>query len=540
MINQVGGNNSVRAFRDFSQPKNGYIIVPEQKKEDEQAPTQISDKIRSKIKGKAIGVSAVVVGFLTLGLMKGVMPKSFTKLLDKWKIALEKKVSLDKNTKNIYNHILDKLNKFRERIESVNNFTTLKDVGLQRLMYGKKGQRTFTRKIHEGITKIFDRISRNTVNSSYANTQKKFATLNEYLSSLNERIARESSDPEAKKLIDSIRTRMVNVNKIFEHGFGLNARNNRLQQMNEAYEGLFDYFWNSSLKDIKNFKSKNMWSSYIAEDYLQADKKELVKSTRFLRKAISNNIDDDYFTSIETINNIRKFINPNDIDTIKTIQDLRKSLLKYKKLSGGNAVADRVTQKQDILAKLKQLSTSINSEKYSSETVKEISEQINDIQSVISSSSKGELQEILSLYKKILPEKEYKQLKTKITKTIKSLDESIDTETNRYFDKARDLKLGAGPTDVMSILGTAGTVAWLVGKSKDKDEVISAALKYGIPAVGAIATSLFCTARLISGGKALIFGLASGWVINKIGELTDDMRKQYSLQASIHRKKPTV
>lgn len=540
MINQVGDNNSVRAFRDFSQPKNGYIIVPEQKKDDEQAPTQISDKIRSKIKGKAIGVSAVIVGFLTLGLMKGVMPKSFTKLLDKWKITLEKKVSLDKNTKNIYNHILDKLNKFRERIECVNNFTTLKDVGLQRLMYGKNGQRTFTRKIHEGITKIFDKISRNTVNSSYANTQKKFATLNEYMNALNDRIVRESSDHEAKKLVDSIKTKMVNVNKKFEYGFGLNARNNRLQQMNKAYEGLFDYFWNSSLKDIKNFKSKNMWSSYIAEDYLHADKKELVKSTRLLRKAISNNIDDDYFTSIETINSIRKFVNPNDIDTIKTIQDLRKSLLKYKKLSGSNAVADRVTQKQNILAKLKQLSTSINSEKYSLETVKKISEQINDVKSVISSSSKGELQEILSIYKKILSEKEYKQLKTKITKTIKSLDESIDTETNRYFDKARDLKLGSGPTDVMSILGTAGTIAWLVGKSKDKDEIISVSLKYGIPAVGAIATSLFCAAKLISGGKALIFGLASGWIINKIGELADDTRKHYSLQASIHRKKPTV
>lgn len=540
MINQVGGNNSVRAFRDFTQPKNGYIIVPEQKKEDEQAPTQISDKIRSKIKGKAIGVSAVIVGFLTLGLMKGVMPKSFTKLLDKWKIALEKKISPDKNTKNIYNHILDKLNKFRDRFESVNNFTTLKDVGLQRLMYGKHGQRTFTRKIHSGITKFFDKISRNTVNSSYANTQKKFATLNEYLSSLNERLIRESGDPEIKKLVESIKTRIVKVNKSFENGFGINARNNRLQQMNEAYEGLFDYFWNSSLKDIRNFKSKNMWSSYIAEDYLHADKKELVKSTRLLRKAISNNIDDDYFTSIETINSIRKFVNPNDIDTIKTIQDLRKSLLKYKKLSGSNASADRVTQKQDILAKLNHLSESMNSEMYSRETAKEISEQIADIKGVISSSSKGELQEILSLYKKILPEKEYKQLKSEITKTIKSLDESIDIETNKYFDKARDLKLGAGPTDVMSILGTAGTIAWLVGKSKDKDEVISVSLKYGIPAVGAIATSLFCTAKLISGGKALIFGLASGWVINKIGELTDDIRKHYSLQASIHRKKPTV
>ena len=136
-----------------------------------------------------------------------------------------------------------------------------------------------------------------------------------------------------------------------------------------------------------------------------------------------------------------------------------------------------------------------------------------------------------------MPRSEYLKLKKQVQNAVKSLDHSIDTETNKYFDKARDLKLGAAPTDVISILGTVGAVGWFLGKSKDKDEKISASLKYGIPAVGAIATSLYCTARLISGGKALLFGLLSGWAINKVGVFTDQVRKQYALNVSFQNKK---
>ena len=81
---------------------------------------------------------------------------------------------------------------------------------------------------------------------------------------------------------------------------------------------------------------------------------------------------------------------------------------------------------------------------------------------------------------------------------------------------------------------TVGAVGYYVSKSDNKDERISASLKYGIPAVGAIATSLFCTAKLISGGKAMFLGLASGWVINKIGVFVDDLRKKYALDVSLH------
>ncbi len=152
----------------------------------------------------------------------------------------------------------------------------------------------------------------------------------------------------------------------------------------------------------------------------------------------------------------------------------------------------------------------------------------------MSNNSKGELQEILTIYKSLLPRNEYLKLKSEVAKAVKSLDKSIDIETVQYVDKARDLKLGAAPTDVLSILATVGAVGYYLNKSDGKDEKISSALKYGIPAVGAIATSLLCTAKLISGGKAMFFGLASGWVINKVGEFVDDTRKKYALDVSLH------
>lgn len=426
MINQVGSNNSMRVFRDFKQPQNGYIIVP--------PPQQQNEK---KASGKKIVLYALGAGFGVLALMKGVMSKSFTKVLNKWKVSLEKKLQKDGKLNHFYKFALKKITTFRNRFESINNFTTLKDVALQRLMFGKKGERKFTRRIHEGITRIFDKISRHTVNTSYAKTHQRFAGLNDQMVSLNEQLLRENpNNPRIQEAINQIRTRMSSVNTGLEQGFGTNARNARLQDMNRASEGLFDNFWNASLSDVKNFRSKNMYSSYIAEDYLHPYKTKMLNETTLLAK-----------------------------------------------------------------------------------------------------NSQEGLDEILKLYKEILPEKEYLQIEKQTKKAVKSLKKSINTETNKYFDKYRDLKLGAAPTDVISILGAGGAAAWFVGKSKDKDERISASLKYGIPAVGAIATSLYCSAKLIAGGKALIFGLLSGWVINKIGVVADDIRKQYAFDVSFHNKK---
>lgn len=533
MINQVLSTNTSQrsAFSNFSQPKNGYYI---------NAPFNQEEKKESNHKlGKTIAISALVVGFGTLAILSGGFNKGTAKFLNKWKLKLEQKMAQSSKFKNFYRFAVGKIDSFLSKSESINNFTTLKDVFFQRLMWGKDGNRSFTRKIHEGITKYFDKISRKTVNSSYSHTYDKFSGLSEYFVSVNERILKNhNSDPKYLKIINSINKRIATVNNNLEKGFGINIRNERLKEIKSSSDGLFEFFWDASLKDVKNFKSKNMWQTFIAEDYLLPAKLQLGNKVSMLRQAITHDILDNYKASIKAFDNIQKFVNPSDTSTNEILNSLRNNLSKYKKLSGKDEVAQRLELNKEIIGNLKDLSSNFSkmSEKYnySQDAVKSISSYVAEVEEIISKSSKGELQEILTLYKSVLPRNEYLKLKSKVHSAIKALDKSIDIETVQYFDKARDLKLGSAPTDVLSILGTVGTVGYYLKKAETTDDKYSVSLKYGIPAVGAIATSLYCTARLVSGGKAMLFGLLSGWVMNKVGVVVDDARKKYTLDVSFH------
>lgn len=533
MINQVLSVNTAqtRAFSNFSQPKNGYYI---------NAPFNEEEKKENNHKlGKTIAISALVVGFGTLAVLSGGLNKGTAKLLNRWKLKLEQKMAKGSRFKNFYRFTAGKIDTFLAKTESINNFTTLKDVAFQRLMWGKDGSRSFTRKIHEGVTKFFDRISRKTVNSSYSNTYDKFAGLTEYFASVNEKIlSRRGNDPKYANIIENINRRIATVNTNLDKGFGINARNERLKDIQKASDGLFEFFWDASLSDVRNFKSKNMWQSFIAEDYLIPAKLQLGNRAGLLRQTITHDINDNYKATIKALDNIQKFVNPSDMSTNDILNSLRNNLNKYKKLSGKEEIVQRNELNKEIITNLRKLGdnfTEMSSKyNYNSDAAKAISKYVSEVENIISKSSKGELQEILTLYKGILPRSEYLKLKAKVNSAIKSLDKSIDIETIQYFDKARDLKLGSAPTDVLSILGAVGAVGYYLNKAESKDDKYSVSLRYGIPAIGAIATSLYCTARLVSGGKAMLFGLLSGWVMNKAGVVVDDARKKYSLDVSLH------
>ncbi len=533
MINQVLSVNTAqtRAFSNFSQPKNGYYI---------NAPFNEEEKKENNHKlGKTIAISALVVGFGTLAVLSGGLNKGTAKLLNRWKLKLEQKMAKGSRFKNFYRFTAGKIDTFLAKTESINNFTTLKDVAFQRLMWGKDGSRSFTRKIHEGVTKFFDRISRKTVNSSYSNTYDKFAGLTEYFASVNEKIlSRRGNDPKYANIIENINRRIATVNTNLDKGFGINARNERLKDIQKASDGLFEFFWDASLSDVRNFKSKNMWQSFIAEDYLIPAKLQLGNRAGLLRQTITHDINDNYKATIKALDNIQKFVNPSDMSTNDILNSLRNNLNKYKKLSGKEEIVQRNELNKEIITNLRKLGdnfTEMSSKyNYNSDVAKAISKYVSEVENIISKSSKGELQEILTLYKGILPRSEYLKLKAKVNSAIKSLDKSIDIETIQYFDKARDLKLGSAPTDVLSILGAVGAVGYYLNKAESKDDKYSVSLRYGIPAIGAIATSLYCTARLVSGGKAMLFGLLSGWAMNKAGVVVDDARKKYSLDVSLH------
>lgn len=533
MINQVVSNSAPKtgAYREFSQPKQGwYLGTPDiaDIKEDKEK--------KERKYGKRIVIGAFVVGFGTLALMKGGFSKTFVKHLDKLRTKLELKSSKGGKMSGFYRSVSEHITSFIKKSESINNITTLKDVLFQKLMFGTK----FTKGIHNGITRAFDKISRNTVNSSYAKTHKKFANLNEYMTSLNEKILENKPNQQTTDAINRINERISKVNQAYDAGFGINARKSRLAKIKEACSGLFDYFWGKSFKDLRNFGSKNMYQTFIAEGYMLPHKMDMQSEVSMLRKAFTHDINDTYKATSQALDNIKKFVNPYDAKTNEILIKLRGELRTYKDLSGNDEVIQRAKVCQNISEYLKQLSAAYSEQArhqgYNSDAVNSLSEYIKEVKDLVSNSEKGELQEILTEYKKILPRREYLKLRSKVYETINSLDSSIETETVKYTDKARDLVLGSAPTDVLSILFGVGTVGWFLGKSKDSDERTSATIKYGIPAIGAIATSLYNTARLVSGGKSLAIGLLSGWLMNRIGVQVDNWRKQYYIDLSLQDK----
>lgn len=420
MINQVVPNSvQSRTFTDFKQPQNGWYIA---------TPSQQHEERRKRHYGTTIAFAAMAVGFGIMALMKGALPKKATKYLTKLKVKLENKVEKNSTLSSFYKKSIKAIDSFLEKSQSINNITSLKDIIFQKFMFGTN----FTKNIHIGITKFFNNLSRKTVNSSYAKTNKKFAELNEYMYSLNKKLSEQKVSSDAIKSIDD---KLPKINELYNSGFDSSARTQRLAKIDDATKDLFDYMWNASYSDIKNFRSKDMYQTFIAEAKMHPFKEGMSKE---------------------------------------------------------------VSQKKTNL--------------YNS------------------------LEQVLSEYKKVLSEKEYKNLEKKVNVLKKSLEKSIENETTSYIDKARDLKLGSAPTDVLSILGSVGAVGWYLGKSDNKDEKISASLKYGIPAIGAIATSLVCTAKLIAGTKSLAIGLVSGWLMSKAGSQVDYLRKQYSLDVSLQSK----
>lgn len=140
------------------------------------------------------------------------------------------------------------------------------------------------------------------------------------------------------------------------------------------------------------------------------------------------------------------------------------------------------------------------------------------------------IKDILNIYKPSLSPKEYSRMEKRANKLIKSLNNAIDLETDKLFDKVRDLHLGSAPRDVLSVLGSIGVVGWFLSKADNKDEKTSVALKYGLPAIVAVMTSLYCTVGLIATGPSLIIGAAAGIVIKALCEYLDKVRKNYNEQ----------
>ncbi len=176
-------------------------------------------------------------------------PKFSSSLVNK----LKTKSTNARNQAKVDNSFWGKWNKVKEKflngvtnlIQVLNNMNSAKDELFQKLC----SKTTFTKKIHQGITKGFDKISRQTIYSKYEKVTRKMNTLDDIMRHYKGRLT-----PENQKKLEE---KLAEIDKVQEY-FGKSKIQSRLNTQ-ETLMGNLENDVVSKMKQYKNdvFDGKN-------------------------------------------------------------------------------------------------------------------------------------------------------------------------------------------------------------------------------------------------------------------------------------------
>ena len=493
----------------------------------------LPDEARKTNNTKVIGLSIAGATLLTAAgvflLLKG-GPKGVAKGFRKLRNYLETKVltsklNTGKTPNNAMLYLLSTLENASAKAEAVNNFVSFKDVLFKNFMAKTK----FTDKIHNGITRLFGKIGRRTVKNNYASTSGKFKEIKALSENISSKVLGKNPTEiveingvrmTREKWLEKIGVLNEDISSVFTEGFSDRALQSRLSRMLHSVDTLYDNF-----KELRVFTPKASLTTFIAESMLAGDKAAIKKGVRSFRKAISYNLGDMMESANAKILDISKVIGYKDSENMRKLATIRGNIKEF--VNGGGVDSIKKQQILDNISDLKRsVEVLIKDEKIKPEDKDLFLGIFDDLRNGIATYKEGKVENILKIYKKLLPEDEYDIVARVYKAGVKSLDKSIKMETEDYMSKLRDLTLGSAPTDILTILISLGVLGYHLGKSKDSDQRQSIALKYGFPAIAGVGVSLYCNAKLYAGSKSLIVGALSTWVLNRIGEWGDKKLKE--------------
>lgn len=513
MINQLNlANVDKTVFTPLQSNGAPFAItkpITEAQKQDVKEDTEKKNEKRGNKLGYAMASIAVVVGFGVFAVTRLLSKRAGTKLNKFNKIVDNTVAKLSKNKhassiQKFWATTLKNVKILIPKSHAVFNFATLKDIFIRKML-------TYVpilRKASDAATNWFEKVSVGTTRKEYSKTLLKFDNLYADF----DRASAKLPESERKKVADKIKT----IKTKYDEGFSTEARNKRLLKVDEDLGKLDEVVWKDTYLDVKGLYKKAINGRFLVEDLAKNSKDKLHDSVMEIKKIITLGVHENYTSIKKMLDNVELLIDPTDSNLSTLMKSARKDLDVYRK---NNSFDD----KSAIVESLTKLNKALSSEK-DPNIAKKVSEGID----LLSKTKKGNIQEIMEIYKKHnLPKEEYVKLEKSVNNALKSLDKSVDLETDKLFDKIRDLKIGSAPHDVLAFLSSLGVVGWYLGKADNNDERMSVTLKYGIPVIGAVAITTLCTVGLIASGPSLLIGIVSGLAINKVGEVADDIRKKY-------------
>lgn len=500
--------------------KNIKIITPEEARK-----TNNVKIIGLSIAGATVATAAAVFALVRGGGSRKILQFSnqlklyFEKQLEKAKISGKEHDLLDK----AYISGIKLVDKMAIKSEAVNNFTTFKDLLFEKIMRLTK----FTGKIHREIGKTFERIGRHSVISQYANAEDRIISAQ----TTSHRTLRQAISVNADNIVEingiqlsrkewakRIKAQDSEIQNLFEEHFTTNALKKRYYSIKQISTKL-----KNNLSKLKTFFSRDVYNKFIADSKIVEGRETLQNEVWAKRRLLSYTQPEMIKSAENSLYNITKLTQAGDKTSISYIKSLKHDMKEYVQKP-----AARKELKNKILETIRELSTSVKENKdgfITKENGEKMVAELEKMTQTLTNFKQGKVQDILEIYKNLLPEKEYKVVERYYTQGIKSLDKSIKIETEDFVNKLRDLTLGAAPTDMLSMITSIGTLGYYLGRADDNDKRTSIALKYGIPALAAVGVPLYCNAKLFNGSKSLIITSIATFVVNRIGTYADNKVK---------------
>ena len=432
--------------------------------------------------------------------------------------------------KQAFELFIRKFNSFIKKTESINNVISLKDILFMKFMFLTKP----TEKIHKGITKYFEDLSRKTISNSYKKVENNFNKMYEAFDSLDKSILKNSPDEIIEyKGINYTKKELVNLAKdhreIAKVSVGAfiskDAQNARYNRIKEVTSSLYEKFWDASFKDFwsKNnkFQRKEMWQTFIAAEQIKGDKAFLAENVDVARNLITYSAEDKTRYVLNYIKELEGLLAAEDSKGFETIEKLRWYIQNPQILKNNKDVFIQELSKLENSKPVNTLDENII------QTQKKNIKMYSDlIKNILNDTSKGVLEDMIDIYYKLSPfELSKTGASTALKRAVSSFNKAVNLETVEFFDKERDLVLGSAPTDVLTILFSGCAISYGLGFAKDKDKRTSILLKSGIPVIGAIAVAMLSATKLVSGTKSILLGLISGLALNSAGTLADSLMK---------------
>ena len=316
-------------------------------------------------------------------------------------------------------------------------------------------------------------------------------------------------------MVEFLKRRNNETDKLIKENFSEGIRKARYLNIKKITKELEQSF---EEKGPLWFLSKDTLKDFVAEAEILPKKLEIQKQILDSKKEISYSPRALYNDADEIIMKISSTLKATDKDALESLNKVREAFKSFSK----TGKIDILKMTEDLTVMEYQISN-----KSSAMLNTDVSKMVQNLKSLYIDYKQGKMEDILEVYKVLLPKEQYAKIEKEFNSAIKSLNKSIKLETEDFINKSRDLAMGSAPTDILTVLGGFGTLAYYLGKSDNAQERTAITLKYGIPALVGIGVSLYGNARLFAGSKSLLFATISSFLANRIGTYANNLYEKH-------------